>query len=59
MRNVIRKFYLAIFMVVITGAIVFLNTPATLVNAADSTYYDVNADGKINFVSIGDSMTNG
>ena len=56
MRNVIRKIYLAIFFVIITGAIFCFETP---VSAANSSGYDVNADGKVNFVSIGDSMTNG
>ena len=56
MRNVIRKIYLAIFFVIITGAIFCFKTP---VSAANSSNYDVNADGKVNFVSIGDSMTNG
>ena len=56
MRNVIRKIYLAIFFFIITGTIFCFTTS---VNAADSAKYDVNADGKVNFVSIGDSMTNG
>ena len=59
MRNVVRKIYLAIFFVIITGAIFCFTAPATSVKAADSSKYDVNADGKVNFVSIGDSMTNG
>ena len=57
MRNVIRKIYLAVFSVIMTGTIFCF--ASTSVNAADSSNYDVNADGKVNFVSIGDSMTNG
>ena len=59
MRNVIRKIYLTIFFVITIGVIFCFNAPATSVKAADSFKYDVNADGKVNFVSIGDSMTNG